>query len=142
VPGINVQVGDQVVRSDANGNYDRNGLPPGVYLVQLQLSAGQGEPVQGPLDITLPAGATVVQHLALRTPPEPTPSEPTAIPEATAPQAPTEAPLPSVIVPVETPPATLPRTASATGTPTALLMLLGMALIGVGLFSRSRHSVK
>src|SRR5215213_6254640 len=41
-PNIAVAVGDQTVVTDANGNYDRSGLPAGSYTVALALTAEQG----------------------------------------------------------------------------------------------------
>lgn len=76
-PGIPVQVGDVTVTTDANGNYDRSGLPAGSYTVMLALPAERGQSEQGPVTIALSAGATVVQHLRFRSPiasiAEPTP---------------------------------------------------------------------
>ena len=60
---IAVQVGDGIVFTDANGNYDRSGLAPGNYVVVLALPPASGEPARSPLTINLTAGATVVQHL-------------------------------------------------------------------------------
>jgi len=39
--GITVQVGDTMVKTDANGNYDLNGLVAGTYTIALVLSADQ-----------------------------------------------------------------------------------------------------
>ncbi len=44
---MEVQVGTLIVISDANGNYDVNGLAPGQYTVALRLSAEQGVASQG-----------------------------------------------------------------------------------------------
>jgi hypothetical protein len=65
-PGITVVVGDVTVSTDANGNYDRTGLPAGSYSVALMLAEGQGAPAQGPITVVLAADATVVQHLFFR----------------------------------------------------------------------------
>ena len=67
-PNIAVVVGDQTVMTDANGNYDRNGLPAGNYSVALTLAAEQGLTSQAPIVVTLASGATVVQHLVFRSP--------------------------------------------------------------------------
>src|SRR6266545_6408529 len=64
--GIRVAVSDVTIITDANGNYDRSGLPPGTYVVTLVLTEDQGTPAQGPVTIKLTPGATVVQHLAFR----------------------------------------------------------------------------
>lgn len=109
-PGIAVQVGDAVVTTDANGNYDRSGLPAGSYQVALALAAGQGAPEQGPVTVTLAAGETVVQHLAFRSP---------------QPAAPTDSP---IVAPT---PIALPRT----GAPAEhwwLVIGLGCAALALG----------
>jgi hypothetical protein len=67
--GIRVRVGDVVVVTDQNGNYDRIGLPEGKYEVELLLDPWQGTPAQEPLVIDLPEGETVVQHLFYNSPP-------------------------------------------------------------------------
>jgi hypothetical protein len=67
-PNIAVVVGDQIVMTDANGNYDRNGLPAGSYTIALKLAAGQGVAAQEPVVIALAPGATVIQHLAFHSP--------------------------------------------------------------------------
>lgn len=85
-PGIAVIVGDLVVTTDANGNYDRSNLPPGSYSVALALAGGQGTPEQGQLTIVLAAGATVVQHLAFRSPPLAAPSPTDVVMPASLPQ--------------------------------------------------------
>ena len=94
-PGIAVMVGDVTVTSDANGNYDRTGLPPGSYPVALVLAEGQGTPAQDQLTIMLAADATVVQHLFFRSQPatSPTPVAIAAAPPATLP--PTSGPVPT-----------------------------------------------
>lgn len=63
-PGIIVRVGEATVLSDANGNYDRTGLPPGDYTIALELTADQGVAAQKPQQVQLTAGATVIVHLA------------------------------------------------------------------------------
>jgi hypothetical protein len=80
-PNIAVAVGDKTVVTDANGNYDRSGLPAGDYIVAL--AAEQGLSAQEPVVIVLASGATVVQHLVFRSPAAvvPTPT-PTAAPAA------------------------------------------------------------
>ena len=73
-PGRVVSVGDTTVTTDANGNYDRNNLQPGNYLVALVLTEGQGVPAQEPITVELAPGATVIQHLAFRSQPRATPT--------------------------------------------------------------------
>lgn len=63
MPGVAVRVGDRILVSDANGNYDRSGLPPGTYDVVLAMPADWGTPAQTLIRIELAEGATVVQHL-------------------------------------------------------------------------------
>jgi hypothetical protein len=134
VPGIAVQVGDAVVTTDENGNYDRNGLAAGDYPVELRLTEGQGEPAQGVIVVTLPDGATVVQHLALRTPlpaPAAGPDQPAGTPLPAAASPPTEAgPAPV--------PAELPKTSGAIGLGWPL-PALAAALILAGLRLRRRR---
>jgi hypothetical protein len=110
-PGIAVIVGDMTVLTDANGNYDRSDLPAGSYSVALALASGQGTPEQGALTIALAAGATVVQHLAFRSPPLATP-------------APTAAAMP----------ASLPNTgAPASGGGLAIALGVGLTALGIRL---------
>lgn len=117
-PGIAVQVGDALVTTDANGNYDRSGLPAGSYRVALVLAAGQGAPEQAAATVALAAGATVVQHLSFRSP-QPAARTPTPTAVAT--------------------PAALPRT----GAPAERLWLaigLGLAALALGLSLRTRRA--
>lgn len=120
-PGIPVAVGEVVVTTDENGNYDRNGLPAGSYRVALQLPPSRGEPAQGPITIPLSAGATVIQHLAFRSL--------LATPEVQATAAtPTTAPVPTV----------LPNTGGTDGAPTVIPGLL-LVLAGAGLHLAGRQ---
>jgi len=116
VPGIAVMVGDVRVVSDANGNYDRNGLPPGSYTVTLVLAEGQGTPAQAPITIDLAAGATVVQHLGFRSP----------APAVAAPSA-----TPAVVL------TKLPRTGGDAGGASAAL-LAALAVLAVGVLAQLR----
>jgi LPXTG-motif cell wall-anchored protein len=121
-PGISVAVGDVVVTSDANGNYDRSGLTPGVYTVALVLTAEQGVAAQEPIAVDLGAGATVVQHLFFRSAPLP---QPTALPAGSA----------------QPTPETLPTTGGEAQEGWQYLgMLLGMAALGLGVWMRRRAS--
>ncbi len=116
-PGIAVTVGDQTVTTDANGNYDRSGLPSGTYLVALALTEGQGTPAQNPINVELAAGATVVQHLAFHSPVRavtPTPPPPSA-------------------------PGELPTTSGSAGD-TWLGLSLGLALLAAGIRMRRSSS--
>ena len=107
-PNIAVAVGDQTVMTDSNGNYDRSGLPAGDYIVALTLAAEQGSSGQAPIVVVLASGATVVQHLAFRSP---------------APAVPTPT-LAAV-------PATLPTTGGA-DRGTSGVLALGIVLLGLG----------
>jgi hypothetical protein len=67
VAGVAVNVGGEVVTSDANGNYD-HWLPVGTYTVTLALPSSQGTAAQGPMSVTVRAEAATVQHLNFRSP--------------------------------------------------------------------------
>src|SRR4051794_33300905 len=112
-PNITVTVGDRTVVTDANGNYDRSGLPAGSYTVELNLKPGQGEPGQPPITVKLPAGETVVQHLKFRSPVAPTAT-------------------PSVPAPIQ-----LPTTGGSAGGEWAALGL-GAGLLALGAWMRRR----
>jgi hypothetical protein len=113
-PNIAVAVGDQTVLTDANGNYDRSELPAGDYVVVLALPAEQGVASQAPIAVTLASGATVVQHLAFRSP---APLVPTPTPTAT--------------------PIALPTTGGAdSGARGALALGIAILLLGFGLWIR------
>jgi Carboxypeptidase regulatory-like domain len=88
-PGVSVAVGEAVVTSDANGNYDLSGLRPGSYGVALRLGEGQGQSAQ-----SLAAGQAVVQHLFFRSP-EPATPQAARAPEPVTEAAPTPAILPA-----------------------------------------------
>ena len=107
--GVMVQVGDVVVVSDANGNYDRNGLVAGEYVVALAVSAERGVADQGTIIVSVAEDQTIVQHLAFHSP-------------AAAPPAPA--------------PAALPVTGGSVE-PGGLLLALGMGmLLAAGLVRR------
>lgn len=118
VPGIEVAVGESVVTTDGNGNYDLAGLPSGSYVVSLLISEMRGTPEQPPLILELAPGATVVQHLAFRSVQT---DAPTAAPEATS------EPTPSPPIPVA-----LPVTGGWSGATSGWLWL-GSVLLLVGL---------
>jgi LPXTG-motif cell wall-anchored protein len=81
VPGVQVKIGDAVVFSDANGNYDLWVLP-GPYSVELALSPEQGLPDQDQQIVDIMANQTTVLHLNFHT--LPAPSATPAAPKATA----------------------------------------------------------
>jgi hypothetical protein len=64
MPGIAVKVGDIIVYTDANGNYEVLNLLPGIYPVELVLEPWQGQPSQETKMVTVEANETVVQHLS------------------------------------------------------------------------------
>ncbi|GAB4212588.1 MAG: hypothetical protein OHK0022_48630 [Roseiflexaceae bacterium] len=121
--GINVSVGDVIVSSDANGNYDR-WVSPGVYTVTLSLRPDQGEALQGPKRVEVVSAGRTVQHLAFRA--FQATAVPTSAPGATAAPAPT---------PTMTMPTRLPRTAGGDlgnvlmWIPVGLLLLLFGGLV-------------
>jgi hypothetical protein len=114
VANIAVAVGDQTVVTDVNGNYDRSGLATGDYIVALVLKADQGIAAQEPVVIVLALGATVVQHLAFRSP---------------APVVPT----PMIVAA----PTSLPTTGRTDGMAWGALVV-GIALLGLGIGLRGR----
>lgn len=121
-PGVAVKVGDEVVTTDANGNYDRNGLPAGDYIVELALGADQGTPAQRAITVALGEGQTVVQHLSF--------SRPAAV---TA--APTAAPTATPVIPSR-----LPTTGAAAADPTPWAALAAATLLlGAGALQASRR---
>ena len=79
--GVTVQVGDVQVVSDANGNYDRNGLVAGAYTVALVLPAERGVADQAAITLDLGENQTIVQHLAFHSP-APVSAEPAPVPAA------------------------------------------------------------
>jgi LPXTG-motif cell wall-anchored protein len=127
-PGISVMVGDQAVISDANGNYTRDGLAAGSYMVSLALTASQGTPAQEPIMVEVPDGATVVQHLFFRSRP-PAKLMPTLLPATPEPLPATPAAAPA--------PAALPNT-GAEQESAAAWAWLGLILIGGGVALRMR----
>ncbi len=146
-PGIAVQIGDAVVYSDTNGNYDR-WVESGFYSVTLQLTADQGAPGQPPLAIAVGPGDTVVAHLfftspsAVETIAPPTIEEvPTAVVLPVLPEAPVSIPpkLPFTGVDAEETaqssqqPAYLPRTATPIPFNAQFWFALGLLLLVSGL---------
>jgi len=115
-PNIAVDIGDARVLTDANGNYDRQGLAAGTYTVTLALAPGQGTAAQGPIAVVLNAGQTVVQHLSFRSP-----------------VAPAATPTPVPLVPAE-----LPHT-GAVGLPAGWLAALGAGLVLLGVLLGARR---
>ncbi|WP_322512781.1 hypothetical protein [Chloroflexus sp.] len=149
---IAVKIGDAVVYSDANGNYDR-WVESGFYTLELQLSSDQGSPAQAPLTIAVGPGDTVIAHLFFTStaPSEPAftveapTAVPTAAPVAVAPDIPAVIPpkLPYTgvaagdkAVPAATSdqqPAQLPRTATTSPFNTQFWFVVGFLLLAGGL---------
>jgi len=79
-PDVEVSVGGVIVRTDANGNYERTRLRPGTYKVKLWLSPDEGTPLQEPQMVVLVGQtANVVVHLFFTPAGAPAPT-PTAAP--------------------------------------------------------------
>ncbi|MCS6888840.1 MAG: hypothetical protein NZQ09_11575 [Chloroflexus sp.] len=157
---IAVKIGDAVVYSDANGNYDR-WVESGFYTLELQLSSDQGSPAQPPLTIAVGPGDTVIAHLFFTStaPSEPafTVEAPTAVPTLEPTAVPTTAPvavapeLPAVIPPklpytgvaagdkaapaaaIGQQPAQLPRTATTSPFNAQFWFVVGFLLLAGGL---------
>lgn len=109
--GIAVQIGEALVYSDGNGNYDR-WVESGYYRLALNLNPDQGSPAQPPLEIAVGPGDTVVAHLFFTSP-----AQSTEVSPDLAIEAPTAEPAPQpVVVPAmpETMPPKLPYTGIAT----------------------------
>lgn len=66
--GMTVRINDQELLTDGNGNYGRENLMPGTYVVELIVPPERGTSVQGAIPITLPEGETARQDLAFRSP--------------------------------------------------------------------------
>jgi hypothetical protein len=133
-PGKLVVIGDSIVISDANGNYDR-WVVSGFYDLHLRLRDGEGQVAQPPQQIAVGNGDTVVVHLFFTSeaPVAPAAPEPTATlaPEPTA----TAAPLPPTPTPgevVAVVPVSLPTTAATGASVPGPLLLAGAALLVLG----------
>jgi hypothetical protein len=114
--GVSVRVGDAIVVTDSNGNYDRPGLPAGSYVVALVLSEGTA-PAQEPITLQLGSAQTVIQHLAFR---------PAA---AVATAAPAPAPQPAM-------PTELPATSGERSSTLVLRAIVGLLLLSAGVMGR------
>ncbi|WP_298403110.1 hypothetical protein [uncultured Chloroflexus sp.] len=148
---IAVKIGDAVVYSDQNGNYDR-WVESGFYTLALHLTDEQGSPAQAPLTIAVGPGDTVVAHLFFTSPSLAEPAAPAFTIEAPT-EVPTAAPvavmpeLPAVIPPklpytgiADTPtaatsqqPAHLPRTATTIPFNAQFWFVVGFLLLAGGL---------
>ncbi|MGB9752052.1 carboxypeptidase-like regulatory domain-containing protein [Roseiflexus castenholzii] len=86
--GVTVRINSDALTTDANGNYGRENLTPGTYVVDLIIPPERGTPAQGAITITLPEGETARQDLAFYGPP------PASMPSAeTAPMPPAALPV-------------------------------------------------
>lgn len=148
-PGVSVAIGNLLVVTDANGNYDSADLPPGAYPVTLVLQPEQGVAAEDTVVVTVTSGARIVRHLGFYSPapspsaePTATPSaEPTPVPSAeptAAPSAePTAAPAPPAARVV---PLTLPDTAAPQRAAWPLMLAALLALgSGAWLVARRTH---
>lgn len=137
-PNKLVVVGDSLVISDGNGNYERR-VVSGFYTVALQLRNGEGRATQGPQEIAVGPGDSVTVHLFF-TSPEPlivAPEQPAA-PEA-APAALPDLDLPDTGVaeltaarPAVPAPASLPVTAAPVAADASLWFIGGALVLGLG----------
>ncbi len=113
--GIAVQIGEALVYSDGDGNYDR-WVESGYYRLALNLNPDQGSPAQPPLEIAVGPGDTVVAHLFFTSP-----APNTAVSPDLTIEAPTAEPAsPPAVIPAlpETVPPKLPYTGIATDSDT------------------------
>ncbi len=115
---MTVRINDQALTTDANGNYGRENLTPGTYVVELIVPPERGTPAQSAITITLPEGETARQDLAFRSP-SAAPAQ--GLAEHAAP---------------ETPPAALPVTGAADDA--TWMAALGMMLLAGGGFLMRR----
>lgn len=136
--GITVRVGDVVVTTDVNGNYDGY-VPAGDYTVMLALDPGQGTAVTPPQTVSVKSGEATIQHLSYASaaatsvptattaptsiPPTATSMPPTAtaMPQPTATAAPQPTSTPAAVEPVRADPgASLPDNRPNTAGPGAV----------------------
>lgn len=111
--GIMVAIGDDVVASDAQGNYD-HWLSSGLYDLSLQLREGEGTPGQGSQQIAIGPNDTVVVHLFFTSP---APIAPTVA----ATSVPTATVVPAAGLPLAMPDTSIKQPAAETlGAPTSL----------------------
>lgn len=131
LPGVTVIVGDDLVTSDANGNYD-HWLPVGSYNVLVAPDAARVAAAEPPVVVTVTTGGTTVQHLAVRSQPaqqaEAVPAR-AAAPSMEVNAAPTPV-VQSVVVDAERP-RSLPRT-GLDGDGSSLWIAGGLALLLIG----------
>jgi hypothetical protein len=114
--GVQVRVGELVVTTDRNGNYDAAGLAAGAYAVALVLPDSLAA-AQEPITMQLADGQTIIQHLAFR------PVAPAAAP------APAPAPQPAL-------PTALPNTSGERSSALVMRAVVGLLLLAAGLMAR------
>ncbi|MEI7644623.1 MAG: hypothetical protein WCJ55_10125 [Chloroflexales bacterium] len=145
-PGIAVAVGDQIVYSDSNGNYDVR-LTSGYYQLELKPTSLQGKASQPAQRVAVGPGDTVVVHLFF-TSPAPTMIAVTATSQVVMPTStmlpvvfPSSLPNTSVIHPsvvhrpaeVASAPQSLPNTAAPTGIGSpGTWLIFGALMLGLG----------
>lgn len=89
---IEVMVGEYMLMTDVNGNYDR-WLPAGTYSIALVLRKDQGIAAQPELILALPEQERIIQHLAFYSPkPATAPAEAVQVTAPAAPAQPTAMP--------------------------------------------------
>lgn len=141
-PGVTVAVGDTLLTTDANGNYDA-WLPTGSYTVVVVVDPARGTAAP-PVAVELPPGVVTLQHLNYSSPqvaatPVPTAAavaEPTAVPTAGTKARPIPTAEPAGSAPETTGPARLPRTgddpmAAWAWLSLGMMLLMGGVLIGI-----------
>lgn len=140
---IEVLVGEYMLMTDVNGNYDR-WLPSGTYTVALILGKDKGVAAQPELILALPEQERVIQHLAFYSPkPAAAPAAPVQVTAPAAPIQPTAVPAQSKArtpehqdTKTDTPalvPSRLPRTGD--DAPSFMLWIsVGIALMAGGVF--------
>ncbi|MBS1965571.1 MAG: hypothetical protein JST60_07085 [Chloroflexi bacterium SZAS-1] len=135
--GISVNVGGEMVVTDANGNYD-HWVPVGSYPVSLSLAAEQGTPTQGRVTVDVQPDTATVQHLSFTSSEVAAPAATatpviTAVPQPTALPSAHPAAAPKAAAAKGTMPTRLPRTADGAGSPW-MWLLWGMLLLLAGGF--------
>ncbi|NJO82390.1 MAG: carboxypeptidase-like regulatory domain-containing protein [Blastochloris sp.] len=145
-----VVVGDALVITDANGNYDR-WVESGYYQLGLQLGSDQGQPIQGFQEIAVGPNDTVVVHLFFTSPAPvfevlvPTPTAVVTVPIAAPSVVPAAEP-PVAAAPSGSAPDSLPETAVPGTAGPGLWMVGGALLLAFGLamqfMPRRRHAAQ
>lgn len=123
VAGMSVKVGDLLLVTDENGNYD-TWLDQGIYLVNVAPAAGQGSVVDESMTVTILPDAVTIQHLRVSLV-APAAAEAVVVEEPAVEAAPVK----NVQAPMA--PARLPRTNDAANS-AWLWVVLGVILMALG----------